>query len=669
MQLIKIDFSYLSKFIKEHSLFQFMAHDQNLFQELLNDIKVFKVFKNEFLYQVDTKSEFVYVVHSGEIQINKFINDKNTIKIISFLRNTEIFGEVSCLNDDNHNANAMATLDSTIICIPCTLFKKILDTHPVMSHYMLKLIANRLKQNYTQDTKREEAKLYTLFYPEWSERGSTLSLRMAKALKKESEESVLFISINENSVLDTNKHAITFKTLLESETKNHIPILNNSTHPLGFSVLRCEDLFTENLNIDKIALEIPVFLSRLRQVFTRILINVGNQYKHPIIHSFLTQCDSFIFVRNANGPLKKNENWDHLIHFGNQKINNFYEKVITISDYCRALSSKKLNFIDTNPLLYKNHFQLNALQVTPILENQERQFNKSINRIARKLCDTSRGIAFGGGGARALAQLGVIEVLEKEGLDFDAVSGVSMGAMLGAGYAMGKSFQDIYNLLKRQLPNKESILDKTLPIVSFFRGNKLEKTIIKIFSEIMFEDLELPFYCTSADLVSSKKIVFEKGYLASALRASVSIPGVFPPLRYKNFKLVDGGLINNIPGDILRLRGCKKIIGINVSGRFEERLWSENSAVNKFDTTLYKKVKSYFNVPPILNIVTRSLELSSKALDTYAEQHIDFIIKPEVYKFGVFDFDKIDRLIEIGRERALKDIEHIKNILLVKNKA
>ena len=134
--------------MKNHELFKNVVNDKDCFEELLNNIEILKFSKFEVIFKIGEEAKNIFIVIDGEVQL-KIINNLTKItKIIGIQRSGEIFGEVSCLTGEKHSSNAIVNLDSTIILIPFTYFKKLLSSFPEMYEFMLKLVANRLKFNY-----------------------------------------------------------------------------------------------------------------------------------------------------------------------------------------------------------------------------------------------------------------------------------------------------------------------------------------------------------------------------------------------------------------------------------------------------------------------------------------------------------------------------------------
>jgi len=279
------------------------------------------------------------------------------------------------------------------------------------------------------------------------------------------------------------------------------------------------------------------------------------------------------------------------------------------------------------------------------------------------LSGSSRGLALGGGGARAFAHVGVLEVLEQEGMDFDGVAGSSMGAIIGAAHAMGKSAQEIHRLLHQILPDSAAILDKTLPLVSFFRGRRLNRAILRGFGDARFEELQLPFVCNAVDLKSGNQILFDSGFLATALRGSVSLPGVFPPLKLGDYDIVDGGVINNLPGDILREKGYAIILGLNATPMTDIRSSQTEVRPETGAFGFLRGLRKYLELPPILGIMYRSIAMEGRELMRFRKDTFDLVLEPDVAEFDIFDFQEIDRIVDRGREEALKHLPELRATL------
>jgi NTE family protein len=177
------------------------------------------------------------------------------------------------------------------------------------------------------------------------------------------------------------------------------------------------------------------------------------------------------------------------------------------------------------------------------------------------------GLVLSGGGARGLAHIGVLKVLEKENITFDFIAGTSMGAILGAAYASGKKIEEIEDVALKFSRRTELIklLDLSPRRRGLLEGHKVREFLGRFFGDITtFEQLKIPMAINAVDLKTGKEIVFTSGELLPPIYASSAIPGLFSPVPYQNYFLVDGGVLNNLPVDRAREMGANFIIAVNV---------------------------------------------------------------------------------------------------------
>jgi NTE family protein/lysophospholipid hydrolase len=190
-----------------------------------------------------------------------------------------------------------------------------------------------------------------------------------------------------------------------------------------------------------------------------------------------------------------------------------------------------------------------------------------VERAARRMSGRAVGVVLGGGGARALAHIGALQALEEAGIRVDVIGGTSMGSVMAAAHAMGWPPKRMLETMKQVVPNSKALTDVDFPMVSFLAGRKLRGILEFAFAGVDIVDLWLPYYCISASLNEARMVVHERGPLARSVRASCSLPGIYPPVRAEGQFLVDGGIMNNIPVDIMdgMCRGGT-VIAIDVGG-------------------------------------------------------------------------------------------------------
>jgi NTE family protein len=177
------------------------------------------------------------------------------------------------------------------------------------------------------------------------------------------------------------------------------------------------------------------------------------------------------------------------------------------------------------------------------------------------------GLVLSGGGARGLAHIGVLKVLQREGIPIDIIAGTSMGAILGAAYGSGKTLVEIENIALKFSRRSELIklLDLSPRRRGLLEGHRVREFLADFFGDCRtFDHLKYPMAINAVDLITGEEIVFTKGELLPALYATSAIPGIFSPVSFNNHMLVDGGVLNNLPVDQARKLGANLIIAVNV---------------------------------------------------------------------------------------------------------
>lgn len=181
------------------------------------------------------------------------------------------------------------------------------------------------------------------------------------------------------------------------------------------------------------------------------------------------------------------------------------------------------------------------------------------------------GLALSGGGARGLAHIGVLKILERAGIPVEYLAGTSMGGLIAAGYAAGLSaeYMEQEALSMGRYARLIQLFDLSLPGAGLVEGKKIEAYLAQHLGERSFDELEIPLALVAVDLISGEEVVLTEGPVVEAVRATISMPGVFVPVCRDGRVLVDGGLLNNLPADVVRRMGADVVIAVDVSARLE----------------------------------------------------------------------------------------------------
>ncbi len=175
------------------------------------------------------------------------------------------------------------------------------------------------------------------------------------------------------------------------------------------------------------------------------------------------------------------------------------------------------------------------------------------------------GLALGGGGARGIAHIGVLKVLEREGIKIDYLCGTSMGALFGSCYALGMPVAEIeQHALKIRKRDLMKMVDLRHPKRSIIKGNNVYQYITSLIGDAKFSQTKIPFAVVTTNLETGDEEIIEKGLIAEAVQASISVPGIFPPVKIGDSYLIDGGVVNPTPIDVSKSQGADLIIGVDL---------------------------------------------------------------------------------------------------------
>jgi predicted acylesterase/phospholipase RssA len=274
--------------------------------------------------------------------------------------------------------------------------------------------------------------------------------------------------------------------------------------------------------------------------------------------------------------------------------------------------------------------------------------------LARIVAGRAVSVVFGGGAARGFAHLGVLGALEELRVPVDQVGGTSIGAVMAAYLALGMNAEASLAACRQRF---RRIIDRTLPVASVARGKRLMASIHAVCGDRDIEDLWLPYFCVSTSLTRSRPVVHRRGSLALAVRASVAIPGVFPPVPYEGELLVDGSLLDNLPvAEMRRLNPTGTVIAVDVAppGGRPSRA-SYGYSLSGWRALSDRLRRREGRAPLLANTVLRSMLVASgRDRDRMVEAGLaDLYLDLDVRNCSPFDFDAVDRGAAAGYEQAL----------------
>ena len=269
------------------------------------------------------------------------------------------------------------------------------------------------------------------------------------------------------------------------------------------------------------------------------------------------------------------------------------------------------------------------------------------------------------GGARGLAHIGAIEELEARDYRIISIAGCSMGALVGGVYAAGKldEFREWMKTVTRR--KMFELTDFSLSLNHIVKGKRIIEAIMEFVPDVAIEDLPIPYCAVATDLTAGKEVVFNKGSLFEAIRASISLPSFYEPVQRDGMILIDGGVINPIPLNRVKRQSGDILVGVDVSGHDYKSQWEEMRRLTEWqknDKSLKAKILDKlipdnleFNYYTMLSR-SSSLMIRQNSILMAKLMKPDVLVDIQMSRYGGFDYDKSEKIIAIGRQKTSQAI-------------
>ena len=270
---------------------------------------------------------------------------------------------------------------------------------------------------------------------------------------------------------------------------------------------------------------------------------------------------------------------------------------------------------------------------------------RDLKRLARMLVGQSVGLVLSGGGARAYAHIGVIKALNEADIPIDVVGGASMGAIIAGGVAMGWDDAELEWRIRKAFVETNPLDDIALPLLAMTRGETVRRRLHEHFGDAEIPDLWLPYFAVSSDLTAGAYHLHRRGLLHEALRASVALPGILPPVILGDHVLVDGAIIKNFPTDVMRAMHQGPTLGVDVA---EAR--GLTAADVQPPASLWRWIASgdWRRGPPIVSVLMRTATVSTSHEQAAAKDYVDIYIAPDIGPVEIRDWKAYDPAVDAG---------------------
>ncbi len=336
----------------------------------------------------------------------------------------------------------------------------------------------------------------------------------------------------------------------------------------------------------------------------------------------------------------------------------------------RALGPVHL-FVHNCPTLA--HSKEAGPQITPT-----NSFRADVRRLAREVGGRLVGLALSSGAAKGFAHIGVIQVLEENGIEVDVIAGASMGAYVGSLWAYGKNGTELEKLA-REMEGRWSLWSLIDPVFpprqGFLRGFAVKKRLMRTLGHARFAEMVRPLRVVAGNLATLERVVFSSGEVAAAVHASSAVPGICVPVTIDGETYIDGGIVDPLPVDVLREMGVTRVIAVDViptteriraglkAGRDPKR--HRVTGIRKFFRKLFpgNQQLNYFARGNLLEILLRSIYCAQIRVAEAASRLADVVLRPNICDDRWLDYRNPGKFIALGREVAESHLEEIKALV------
>lgn len=643
--------------------------------------------KGETIRKQEDPPDALYCLISGRVESYNQ-NENGGKHEVEFLHRGMYFGIISLLTGENHSRTFVAMNDSILLKIEKKDFQGILKNIPQLGVEFSQTLSRRIRRRDTRAKSSFERTIISIYAPLKGAGSSTYAVNLALTLERETRQKVILLNFNSvgksSSSMPDNvveaaprwkENAINLKDIVGDDEK------------IRQSISRGEvkiDLL--NVVIDPkdetLVNQISQFVSALVDDYNYVVVDLPNE-KDDVVIKTLTQSDIIQLI-----CLDREEDFrmirQVIDELGEAMKENFRRDKIQV--IVRGLESKSyLSFediskeIDFNIFTVLPHIDRTDLKqavvskdLTLILPEVHSEYAKAITRVARRIGGVLVGLVLGGGAALGVAHVGVIRVLEEENIPIDIVVGSSMGALLGSLWVVGNNAEQLERIA-REFERKESLIklmDPIFPVAGLVGGKAINHWLRGHLGDKTFYSTKIPLKVIAYDLIHRQEMVIDRGLLVDAVQKSISIPGVIRPVLEGDRVIIDGGVLNPLPTNVLTEMGIKKIIAVNVlqspddvsKGFIEEqKLMREEERIpfkkspKKYISFRIGRFFSRMLTPNISDIIVRTLQASEYVISQQSALKADVLIHPDLKGINWFELYKVDDLIARG-EKATREV-------------
>ncbi len=640
---------------------------EELIKSLADSAEIIAVNKGDLVVREHDPGDALYAVVSGRLQAYTHLKSGSE-RVFATYCSGDCFGEMPLLSGETHWANVRALNDSVLLKIPREVFDAVVQRDPRVAVGFSQRLGHRIKELREEKHRAKWSNIIALYSALPGAGKTLLAANLAASLAKETGEPVLLLDFS------GRQRGVPLAKCERLHSRNGAVLDDLVIHtPLRYDRLNLDLVGAEK----EIGLIAPLF-GYLVKRYDYVLVDLPNEVSASVF-ACLTQSDQiYVIAKNDDEHLYRTRLLlqDLRSHAGSVApkakviLTAVHEATMPYVEEAEHKVGQEigclLRWIPSGEIV-------ESVDGIPyVFRKPMEPYSFTVRRIARELGNVLVGLALGTGAARGLAYIGVIRVLEREGIAIDLVAGSSMGALVGASWAVGKTADEMEQIAL-QVKSKRTflkLLDPMFPGAGIFRGIRVYNFIESIVDGLTFADTIVPLKIVATDVDTLEEVVFEEGKLIDAIRASISIPGVFRPVLNNGQTLMDGGISDPVPVNVLARAGVSKIIAVNTIPNIEQmrerqRYRSELMRVPRRQRhNMMRETGPIVETPTgIIDVYMRSMHAMQSHLAEQACTNADVVLRPVLSSGYWYDFYHPERYIRAGEEAAQAALPQLKELV------
>jgi len=635
--------------------------------------------KGDVICQQGAPADAFYALVSGRVY-SYSLNNAGHKEDVDFILRGMQFGIISTLTGENHSRTYEAINDSVVIKIKKENFSELLKSTPHLAVALSQSLSQRIRSHVTHTKSIQECTIIAVYAPVQGSGSSTYAVNLALSLKEQTDKKILLLSLSS----DKNEERVDLANIVD----DHHSTLNTITKGVLTVDLLSVKFDPQNTTLMS---KISQFVSAPVNDYNYIVLDLPNEMDDVIMKT-LTQSDVIHLVTIDN---EKDLDTTRLVidRLSEQLKERFHaERVqvivsgVSAEGHIPPQEIKKI--LNYDVFLFLPHLQASEFTYKKLIPgfalvevDAKSEYAQTIRRLSRQTAKVTIGLALGGGAALGLSHIGVIRVLEREGIPIDFVVGSSMGALIASLWSVGNDANELEKFgqeFDKWYKTVNICFDAIVPIAGLVGGGGVRRWLGGKLGHKTFHDSKIPLRVVVYDLFHRKEIIVGDGSLVDAVCKSIAIPGVIPPVMEGKQMIIDGGVLNPLPTNVLMDMGVKKIIAVNVLQSPEEVDWSQKredeNLVKYFDLPFSKhpfkfigfrlsRILSKAFMPNIADIIVRTLQSTEFVIAEQSGKQADVLIHPDLKGIQWFELWEVNELIKRGEEAAEKALPAIKALV------